>query len=69
MLAFHSLVYKMQRRQLGNIDHNSRISKNREEQKKRDELLETSRPLFSKSAERRDRQEKITAKQTTQSLG
>jgi hypothetical protein len=59
----------MQRRPLTNVDNDSRISKNREEQKKRDELLETRRPLFSKSAERRDRQAKITAKQTTQSLG
>lgn len=46
------------------------ITKSREEQSEREELLGISKTdIFNRRTERRDRQAKINAKQTTQSLG
>jgi hypothetical protein len=45
------------------------ISKNREEQEERDELLQTKRlKLLGKKTERRERQARTNAKETTKNL-
>ncbi|KAI6170771.1 Sec20 [Aphelenchoides bicaudatus] len=51
------------------IKQDSLITKNREEQEQRDALLKPSRSgVFSKRTERRDRQARVDAKETTKNL-